>query len=154
MSIKDEIFATAIADGKPSFRAYQEAGFTGGVANARRKKNSESIQRRVAEILSRREAEVMRASGMMAEEIVYARQTVIAGLFDTIERAKAKGDLTTMRQCYVDLGKDIGMFVERSISVNLNADYDSLSDAQLVDILKSEGVPLALAPPTNPSRPN
>src|SRR5476651_1968234 len=101
---KDEIFALAIADGKPSAQAYQEAGFTGGAANARRKKASESIKRRVAEILSRREAEVMRASGMMAEEIVYARQTVIAGLFDTIERAKEKGDLATMRQCYVDLG--------------------------------------------------
>ncbi len=152
MSLKDEIFATALADGKPSAQAYQEAGFTGGAANARRKKASENIKRRVAEILSRREAEVMRASGMMAEEIVYHRQTVIAGLFDTIERAKEKGDLATMRQCYVDLGKDIGMFVERSVNVNVNADYDSLTDAQLIDILEGEGVSVALAAPPSPPR--
>jgi hypothetical protein len=65
-------------DGKPSAQAYQEAGFTGGAANARRKKASQPIKRRVAEILAKREAEVMRASGMMAEEIVYHRQTVIS----------------------------------------------------------------------------
>lgn len=154
MSLKDEIFATALADGKSAAQAYQEAGYTGGAANARRKKASASIKRRVAEIIAKREAEVMRASGMMAEEIIYHRQTVIAGLFDTIERAKQKGDLATMRQCYVDLGKDIGMFVERSLNVNVNADFDSLTDAQLIDILEGEGVPLALAPPPDTGRPN
>jgi hypothetical protein len=96
----------------------------------------------------------MRASGMMAEKIVYRRQTVIAGLFDTIERAKEKGDLATMRQCYVELGKDIGMFVERSVTLNVNADLDGFSDAQLIDVLEGEGVPLDLAAAANPQRPN
>lgn len=154
MSLKDEIFATAIADGKPAAQAYQEAGYCGGAANARRKKASDLVKRRVAEILAKREAEVMRASGMMAEEIVIERREIIKNIVRIAEKAEADGDWGAALRANVELGKDIGMFVERSVNVNVNADINRLTDAEILDLLASEGVPLDLAAAENPRQLN
>jgi hypothetical protein len=134
MSLKEELFAQALADGKAVALAYKEAGYTGGAANARRKKADPAVKQKVADIIARREAEVMRASGMMAEEIVITRQAVIRNLTRIAEKAEADGQFGVAARCNEILGKDIGMFVERSVSFNLNADIDSLTDAELIAI--------------------
>lgn len=134
MPTKDELFAVALADGKRAGEAYKLAGYTGGAANARRKKASDSIKRRVAEILAQREAAVVRATEHMAEEIVITRQAVIRNLTRIAEKAEDEGQYAVAARCNEILGKDIGMFVERSVNLNLNADIDSLTDAELIAI--------------------
>lgn len=151
MSPKDETFARALADGKKAADAYQEAGFTGGAANARRKKASPTIKERVAELLAQREQAVAQATGAMAARIVLTREWVIDVLVENIRQAKADGDLAAVNKSAELLGKDIGMFVERSVNVNVNADLNRLSDAELIDLLESEGVSFDLtASPGSP----
>lgn len=131
---RDESFARLLASGKPIQEAYLEAGFS-NPTNATRKKNTPAIKLRVAELLKEREAVFAQANAILAGSLAYDRQTIIAGLFDTIKRAKENDDLGVVRACYVDLGKEIGMFVDRSVNVNVNVDaINSISDSKLIDI--------------------
>ena len=76
-----------------------------------------NVAARVAELKGRVEKTVV-------ANVVYDRQTIIKGLFDLIELARESGQFGVVRAAYVDLGKDIGMFVDRSVNVNLNADLE------------------------------
>jgi hypothetical protein len=145
MSLKEELFAQALADGKAVALAYHEAGYTGGAANARRKKADPEIKRRIADIIARRETETLRAAGMMAEEIVIERQNVIRNIVRIAEKAEAVGDYGAALRANVELGKDIGMFVERSVSVNFNADLDAIPDAEVDNEIRRLRAKLARA---------
>lgn len=152
MSSRDETFAQALADGKTAAEAYKIAGFLGNPNNARRKKSYPAIKQRVAEILAQREQAIIAATGQMAAEIVIERQTVIRNIVRIAEKAEADGDWSAALRANVELGRDIGMFVERTVSLNLNADIDRVPDADLWHILEGEGVLRALEAPEDSSR--
>jgi energy-converting hydrogenase A subunit M len=154
MKSRDETFAQALADGKTAGEAYQLAGYSGGAANARRKKASPAIKQLLAAILSKREAIQTEVVAGLAAKIVVTREFVIDVLTRNIDEAREKGDLGAVNKAAELLGKDIGMFVERSVNINVNADLNRLSDAEILDLLASEGVPLDLAAAENPRQLN
>jgi phage terminase small subunit len=154
MSTRDETFAQALADGKTAGEAYQLAGYSGGAANARRKKGSPVIKQLLASILAQRQAIQTEVTAGLAAKIIVTREWVIDVLTENIRQAKEKGDLAAVNRSAELLGKDIGMFVERSVNVNVNADLNRLSDAEILDLLASEGVPLDLAASENPQQLN
>jgi hypothetical protein len=145
MSPKDETFARALADGKKAAVAYQEAGFTGGAANARRKKAHPAVKQRILEILAQREQAVIQATGAIAGEIIIERQNVIRNIVRIAEAAEADGDYGAALRANIELGKDIGMFVERSVSVNFNADLDAIPDAEVDNEIRRLRAKLARA---------
>lgn len=149
MRSRDETFAQALADGKTAGEAYQLAGYTGGAANARRKKASPTIKARLAAILAQRDAIQTQVATGLAAKIVITREFVIDVLTRNIDEARQKGDLGAVNKAAELLGKDIGMFVERSVNLNLNADLNRLTDAEIIALLKSEGVPIDLAAAPN-----
>lgn len=154
MKSRDETFAQALADGKTAGEAYQLAGYSGGAANARRKKASPAIKARLAAILSQRQAIQTEVAVGLAAKIVVTREFVIDVLTRNIDEAREKGDLGAVNKAAELLGKDIGMFVERSVNINVNTDLNRLSDAEILDLLASEGVPLDLAAAENPRQLN
>jgi phage terminase small subunit len=154
MSSRDETFAQALADGKTAGEAYQLAGYSGGAANARRKKASPAIKQLLAAILAQRQAIQTEVTAGLAAKIVVTREFVIDVLTRNIEEARAKGDHGAVNRSAELLGKDIGMFVERSVNINVNADLNRLTDAEIIDILASEGVSIDLAASENPCQLN
>jgi hypothetical protein len=151
MSQRDHLFAEALAAGKAAAVAYQEAGFTGGAANARRKKASAKIKAMVAAILLQREQVNAQVTERLAETIVITRQSEIEAFKRLADKAESEGRYADALRAHELLGRSIGMFVERSVTVNLNADLDRVSDAELLDIVTGEGSLLALeAAPDTP----
>lgn len=121
---RHEAFAQALASGKTADEAYRDAGYKANRGNAATLKANQSISDRVTELL-----------GMAADRVVVDREWVIAKLVDNVDRAmqaveikKADGtgtgeykyDGSVANKALELLGKEIGMFVERSENVNHN----------------------------------
>ncbi len=101
---RHELFAQAVAAGKTQDEAYAEAGYSPNRHNASRLMNTdETIRARVEELQAR-----------APKGLVITRQWVIEELVDTARMGKAAGDLSARNRAVELLGKDLGMFVEKS----------------------------------------
>lgn len=99
-----ERFAQGLAAGKSATEAMAEAGYS-DPRNSTRLMNYDEIRDRVDELQSR-----------VIQGVVLERQWVIEQLIDNVTRAK-KGDKidgATANRALELLGKELGMFVERS----------------------------------------
>jgi phage terminase small subunit len=122
INLKWNAFATAIADGKSCEEAYQIAGYAGNKHNARRLKQHPWIIKRVSEILADRRAIVDKAIEHNAEKLAVTREWVIDKLVENVNRAmdpEAYQGGVACRALEL-LGKEIGMFIERRESLNIN----------------------------------
>ncbi len=61
---------------------------------------------------------------------------VIDGLKEIHRRAKSTGELSVARQALVDLGKTLGMFIDKTVNENHNIDL--MSDEQLMAEVEQE----------------
>jgi phage terminase small subunit len=102
---RHERFAQALAAGKPASVAYVEAGYKANDGNASTLKGNQRVLDRVAELQSR-----------IVESVVLTREWVIEELIDNLKRAKTgdKLELSAANRAAELLGKELGMFVERS----------------------------------------
>lgn len=108
---RHEKYAQALAKGLSADEAYQEAGFTANRGNACRLKANESVLARLAELQER-----------AAVNVSLSREWVIEQLIDNVKKAKGqeKPDLSSANRALELLGKEQGMFVERTENVNVN----------------------------------
>lgn len=120
---RHEAFAQGLAKGKSADKAHQDAGFKANRHNAAALAREQHIITRVAEL-----------QGMAAERVVIDRAWVIARLTENVERAmqnqpvmvggeasgEYKYDGSVANKALELLGKEIGMFVDRSENVNHN----------------------------------
>jgi hypothetical protein len=119
---RHEVFARAIADGKPVSQAYVHAGYPPNRGNASRLNAREYIRQRVAEILA---PPVVQSSARLEREAV-SKEWVLAGLKEVADRCmqrKAvihKGKLVkyafepaAANRAFELLGRELGMFVEQ-----------------------------------------
>lgn len=120
---RHEAFAHGLAKGKSADEAYQLAGFKANRGNAARLNANESIRARIEEL-----------QGMAAERVVVDREWVIAKLVENVNRAMQATEITkdgggtgefkydgsVANKALELLGKEIGMFVDRSESTNTN----------------------------------
>jgi phage terminase small subunit len=118
---RHERFAQGLAHGKSADEAYRAAGFSENRGNASRLKSNESIQSRVAELQQR-----------VVENVSLTKEWVIEQLIDNVKRAKELEDLSPANTALQLLGKELGMFVERTENINVNHDVtdEPLSDEQ------------------------
>jgi phage terminase small subunit len=120
---RHEAFAHGLARGLSATEAYVNAGYKDSRSSASRLSTNANIVARVAELQQ-----------MAAQGVVIDRQWVIARLTENVERAmqiqqvmqggKPTGeyryDGAVANKALELLGKEIGMFVERSENVNTN----------------------------------
>ena len=122
---RHERFAQELAAGKSANEAYAAAGFKPNDGNCIRLKGNERVQARVAEL-----------QGRAAEGVVLTRQWVIERLVENANRAmqaeqpmdadgqptgEFKYEGSVANRALELLGKELGMFVERT--ENLNVTY-------------------------------
>lgn len=106
---RHERFAQELAKGKSQSEAYANAGYEPSEPNASRLTRNDKVQERVAELQSR-----------AVENVLLSREWVLEQLVDNASKAKAAGDFGPSNQALNLLGKELGMFVDRSENVNVN----------------------------------
>jgi hypothetical protein len=107
---RHERFAQELAKGKSATEAMKDAGFSDPRNSTRLTKNDE-ISARVAELKER-----------AAASVSISREWVIEQLVDNAAKAKLAGDIGPSNQALQLIGKELGMFVDRSENVNINHD--------------------------------
>lgn len=135
---KHERFAQELAKGLTADKAYIAAGFKPNRGNAATLKQKESISNRVAELLSEREAIHAQATAEAIKSTALTKEWVIQTLMENVARAmqatevkRADGEGTGEYQYQGSvankalelLGKELGMFVDRAITENVNTNY-------------------------------
>lgn len=108
---RHERFAQELAKGKSATEAYAEAGYEESRSAASRLLTNVNVQERVEELQNR-----------AAANVVLTREWVLEQLIDNATKAKVAGDFSPSNQALNLLGKEIGMFVDRSENVNINHD--------------------------------
>ncbi|MDO9364621.1 MAG: hypothetical protein Q7T60_16965 [Sphingopyxis sp.] len=107
---RHERFSQELAKGKSATEAMEAAGY-GDPRNSTRLTKNDEIAARVVELQER-----------AATNVVISREWVIEQLVENVTKAKAQGDIGPSNQALQLLGKEIGMFVDRSENVNINHD--------------------------------
>ena len=135
---KHELFAQELANGKTATEAYVAAGYKANRGNAATLKQDQSISNRVAEILAEREHIHAQGTADAIEKTGLTKEWIIGRLIENIDRAMQSvpvrdseggtmGEYTyqgnVANKALELLGKELGMFVDRSINQNLNAEY-------------------------------
>jgi len=105
---RHERFAQELAKGKSQSEAYQNAGYEPSEPNASRLTRNDKVQARVAELQER-----------AVENVMLSREWVLEQLVDNATKAKLAGDFGPSNQALNLLGKELGMFVERTENVNI-----------------------------------
>lgn len=108
---RHERFAQELAKGLVPEDAYQAAGFKPARQNAHRLMTKDDVRARVEELKQRAAADVQ-----------VSREWVLEQLIDNAAKAKQAGDFGPSNQALNLIGKELGMFVERSENVNINHD--------------------------------
>jgi phage terminase small subunit len=135
---KHERFAQELAKGLAADKAYEAAGFKPNRGNAATLKQKESISKRVAELLAEREAIHAQATAEAIKAAALTKEWVIETLMENVQRAmqaievkRSDGTGTGEYQYQGSvankalelLGKELGMFVDRAITENVNTNY-------------------------------
>lgn len=115
---RHEAFAQHLARGMSADEAHTKAGFSANRGNASRLKANESVMARVAEL-----------KAMTAERVVVDREWVLAKLIENATNTQESNPNASNKALEL-LGKELGMFVERT--ENLNTNYN-ISDEPMTD---------------------
>lgn len=111
---RHETFAQGLAKGMSQTDAYVAAGYKSDRGAASRMSANVNVQARVEELQSR-----------AASNVVISREWVIEQLVENAKLAKEQGDFAPANKAVELLGKELGMFVDRTENVNLNYDTSS-----------------------------
>lgn len=106
---RHEKFAQELVKGATASDACRAVGID--PRNSTRLMKNDEILRRVGELQER-----------AAANVVISREWVLEQLIDNAAQAKQQGDIGPSNQALQLIGKEIGMFVDRSENVNINHD--------------------------------
>jgi hypothetical protein len=136
---KHELFAQELAKGKTAEEAHGLAGYKASRSGASQLKQNLNISNRIAEILAEREAIHGQATADAIKSTALTKEWVIGTLMENVARAMqakpaklddegaAAGEYvyqgSVANKALELLGKEMGMFVDRSISENVNTNY-------------------------------
>ena len=107
---RHEAFAQGLAKGRSATEAYTLAGYKGDRTAASRLSTNVHIRQRVDEL-----------QAMVAERVVVDREWVLAKLIENAANNQEANPNASNKALEL-IGKELGMFVERSENVNLNVD--------------------------------
>ena len=135
---KHERFAQELAKGKSAEESYALAGFSPNRGNASVLKHKQNILDRVSEILDERESIHAQATAEAIKATALTKAWVIETLMENVAKAMQAKSMTdddgntigefqyqgsVANKALELLGKEIGMFVDRSINENVNTNY-------------------------------
>lgn len=132
---RHERFARELAGGKSQIEAHEAAGFKPHRGNASSLAQTQSILERVAELQAEQAQIARAATEMAAERLSIDREWVLSTLVENVNRAMQAVEVKDSRgvrtgefkyegsvanQALQLIGKELGMFVDRSENVNIN----------------------------------
>lgn len=135
---RHERFAQELATGKSAAESYETAGFKPNRHNAATLARGQHILDRVSEILSERERMHGQSTAKAVEKMALTKEWVIANLMENAQRAlqheavkdsegntigEYRYDGSVANRALELLGKELGMFIDRSINENANTNY-------------------------------
>lgn len=135
---KHERFAQELAKGIAADKAYEAAGFKPNRGNAATLKQKQSISGRVSELLSEREAIHAQATADAIKSTALTKEWVIETLKENVARAMQAAEVkradgtgtgeyqyqgSVANRALELLGKELGMFVDRAVTENVNTNY-------------------------------
>jgi phage terminase small subunit len=135
---RHERFAQELAKGKTAEESYALAGFSPNRGNASVLKHKQNILERVSEILDERESIHAQATADAIKSTALTKAWVIETLMENVAKAMQAKAMTNeegetigefqyqgsvANKALELLGKEIGMFVDRSINENVNTNY-------------------------------
>lgn len=136
---RHELFAQELAKGLSADKAYEAAGFKPNRGNAATLKQKQSISIRVAEILGEREAIHAQATADAIKSTALTKEWIIQTLMENVARAMRATPVRTdddgeaigeyqyqgsvANRALELLGKELGMFIERTENQNVNTNY-------------------------------
>lgn len=136
---KHERFAQELAKGLSADKAYEAAGFKPNRGNAATLKQKESISNRVIELLAERESIHAQATAEAIKSTALSKEWVIQTLMENVARAMQATPVKTdddgeaigeyqyqgsvANKALELLGKELGMFVDRAVTENVNTNY-------------------------------
>lgn len=135
---KYEYFAQEVAKGINCSEAYQKAGFKEHPTNGYRLKNSERIRSRIEEILNKREEKFLRADVQAANAAAVDRKWVLQELIGLASEARNAGDRGAAARSLELVGKEMGMFIQRT-EIGAPGDFANLdSNNAILDAVALE----------------
>jgi len=141
---RHERFAQELAKGFAADKAYETAGFKPNRGNAATLKQKQSISNRVSEILAERESIHAQATAEAIKSTALTKEWIIQTLMENVARAMQATPVKTddegeaigeyqyqgsvANRALELLGKELGMFIERTENQNVNTTYVVSSD--------------------------
>ena len=136
---KHERIAQGLAQGLSASQSYIQAGYKPNRANASRLQRTSSISQRVAEILQQRDNIAEQSIAEAIKKTALTKEWVIERLVENVNRSmqaeavmiagEPTGEYvyngTVANKSLELLGKELGMFIERSENINLNKDISA-----------------------------
>lgn len=135
---RHERFAQELASGKSASEAYTLAGFKPSRPNASRLQHDDNISQRITELLADREQIHAQATAEAIQRVSLTKEWVLERLIENAQRAlqaeqakNADGDVvgdfkyegSVANRALELLGKELGMFIDRSMNENVNSTY-------------------------------
>ncbi len=111
---RHERYCQLVVDGKGSEEAYRLAGYRHNSGNASRLRNSEPVIARIAEILEERAAITAQGVAAAVKAVKLSKQAIIEMLLEDRAAARAAGQTGAAIRAAELLGKELGMFIDRS----------------------------------------
>lgn len=109
---RHEKFAQGLAQGKSAADAYTAAGYNGDRTAASRLSTNVNVQSRVSELKER-----------AATSVSLTKEWVLERLIANVKAGQENDDLSPANKALELLGKELGMFVDRSENVNQNVSF-------------------------------
>jgi phage terminase small subunit len=135
---KHERFAQELAKGTPAASCYEVAGFKPNRHNAATLARQQHISTRVSEILDKREVIHAQATADAIKSTALTKEWVIETLKENVAKAMQAASVTdsegnpigefqyqgsVANRALELLGKELGMFIERTQNENVNTNY-------------------------------
>ena len=109
---RHEKFAQGLAQGMSAAEAYTAAGYNGDRTAASRLSTNVNVQSRVSELKER-----------AAASVSLTKEWVLERLIANVKAGQENDDLSPANKALELLGKELGMFVDRSENVNQNVSF-------------------------------
>ena len=109
---RHEKFAQGLAQGMSAAEAYTAAGYNGDRTAASRLSTNVNVQSRVSELKER-----------AAASVSLTKEWVLERLIANVKAGQQNADLSPANKALELLGKELGMFVDRSENVNQNVSF-------------------------------
>ena len=142
---RHEAFCQHIASGTMNIStAYVKAGFDANRSNASRLRQSIAIDRRIREIMTRRDRKITEKT---SHEVETTRELILAELEEARQIAKKARNGSAMAMASLGKAKVLGLIIDRR-EIGEVGSFDNMTDEELVEQAKKRASALGLPAPS------